>query len=197
MIKKYKERKELIKGRLKEFRKVRGDEIFYEMIFCLLTPQSSAKLCDEAVQNLKKKDFLHRKLNPVGMIKGKARFHNNKARYLVEVKNNFNEIKKKIKETKNGRELREWLVKNVKGFGLKESSHFLRNIGYRNLAILDRHVLKELEKEGVIEKTPDILSNNLYLKIEEQFKEYAREKRIPIDELDLLLWSIETGEVFK
>ncbi|GAJ17855.1 unnamed protein product, partial [marine sediment metagenome] len=30
--------------------------------------------------------------------------------------------------------LREWVVKNFKGLGYKEASHFLRNIGYKNFA---------------------------------------------------------------
>jgi len=89
------------------------------------------------------------------------------------------------------------LVKNVKGLGLKESSHFLRNIGYRGLAILDRHILKNLHKSNVINELPKTLTPKVYFEIEKKFKDFSREVSIDMDELDLLFWSMETGEVFK
>jgi len=92
---------------------------------------------------------------------------------------------------------REWLVENVKGYGFKEASHFLRNIGYRELAILDRHILKYLVEFGVIEKVPKSLTKKNYMEIEEKFKQFSGRVGIPMDELDLLFWSLETGEIFK
>jgi N-glycosylase/DNA lyase len=94
-------------------------------------------------------------------------------------------------------EKREYLVKNVKGLGLKEASHFLRNIGHNNLAILDRHILKNLHKLGVIEEVPRSLTKKAYLDIEEKFKRFSKKIGITMDELDLLFWSMETGKVFK
>jgi N-glycosylase/DNA lyase len=88
-------------------------------------------------------------------------------------------------------------VENVKGLGYKESSHFLRNIGYRNLAILDRHILKNLEKFGAIRTIPKSLTRKQYLKLEKQFHRFADAVGIPLDELDLLFWSLETGEILK
>jgi len=38
----------------------------------------------------------------------------------------------------------EWLVKNLTGLGYKEAGHFLRNIGSGKIAILDRHILRNL-----------------------------------------------------
>ena len=114
----------------------KGDSIFYELCFCLLTPQSNAKKCDKAIKLLKEKDFLNKNLNPVKYLKTNTRFHNKKAKYLIELKESFPSIKLE----------RDYLVKNIKGIGLKEASHFLRNIGYKDLAILDRHILKNLKK---------------------------------------------------
>ena len=94
--------------------------------------------------------------------------------------------------------MRNWLFENVKGMGLKESAHFLRNIGiYENLTILDRHILKNLNKHGVIDEIPNPLSKKQYLEIEKKFLEFAKEINIPTEELDLLFWSEQTGEVFK
>jgi N-glycosylase/DNA lyase len=94
-------------------------------------------------------------------------------------------------------ELREWLVTNVKGLGWKEASHFLRNIGHRNLAILDRHILRNLEKYSVIRSLPKRLTKKEYLRIEEKFRRFAIAVGLSMDELDLLFWSMETGKVLK
>ena len=90
-----------------------------------------------------------------------------------------------------------WCSKNIRGIGLKESSHFLRNIGYRNLAILDRHILKHLNSCGVIEKTIKISNEKQYFEIEKKFRLFSELINIPMDELDLLFWSMETGEILK
>ncbi len=88
-------------------------------------------------------------------------------------------------------------MQNVKGLGYKESSHFLRNIGYKNLAILDRHILKNLKDLRVIRYIPKSLNKNKYLEIEDKFQNFSKRINISMDELDLLFWSIETGEVFR
>jgi N-glycosylase/DNA lyase len=94
--------------------------------------------------------------------------------------------------------LREWLVKNVKGLGYKEATHFLRNVGRSNgLAILDRHILRNLKRYGAIRAIPKTLSKKEYFRIERRFREFADAVGIPIDELDLLFWSMETGEIRK
>lgn len=89
-------------------------------------------------------------------------------------------------------------MKNVKGMGYKEASHFLRNIGFADdLAILDRHILKNLKIFGIIEEIPKSLSKKKYLEIEEKMRNLANEVNIPLSHLDLLFWSKETGEIFK
>ena len=176
-----------IKQRLKEFTSVKDDDVFYELCFCLLTPQSNAKKCDKAVRLLRDRDFFHKNLNPSGILKKYTRFHNNKAKYLLDLKKNFADIKFE----------RDFLVKNIKGLGLKEASHFLRNIGYRNFAILDRHILKNLVKFGAIDEIPKFLTAKKYLEIERKFYDFSKKVKISMDELDLLFWSMETGEVFK
>ena len=189
----YKENKKIIKDKLKEFSK--NKDYFYELCFCLLTPQSKAKKCYEAIQILKQKDFLNNNFNIKPILKTRTRFYNNKSRYLVELKNKFNFIKQNLKN--NPEATREFLVKEVKGLGYKESSHYLRNIGYRNLAILDRHILNNLKKLNVIKEIPKTITKAKYFEIESKFKEFSKKANIPMDELDLLFWSMQTGEVFR
>lgn len=198
IIAEYKKKKYEIKKRLKEFKVRKGKDVFAELCFCILTPQSKATSCDEAVKALKKSGLLFKgNLHDIKeKLKGKARFHNKKAAYLIGARNVFQK-EKKFKFS-NAFETREWLVKNIKGLGYKEASHFLRNIGRgENLAILDVHILKNLKKFGVIKKIPTTITKKSYIDIEKRMGEFSRRTRIPLEELDLLFWSRETGFVFK
>jgi N-glycosylase/DNA lyase len=93
-------------------------------------------------------------------------------------------------------QLREWLVKNVKGIGFKEASHFLRNIGYSNLAILDFHIINVLVKHRLVEK-PKTLTKKHYLEIEMLLRDIAEKASLTLAELDLFLWYMETGKILK
>ena len=203
----YQERKEAIQKRLAEFRQVmqwKDEDVFAELCFCLLTPQSSAKVCWEAVTVLKERTLL---------LKGQpaelephlrsVRFSDSKAKYIVEARNMFSkdgklELKSQISSFYNPFELREWLVENVKGLGYKEASHFLRNIGLgEGFAILDRHILRNLNRLGVIPEIPATITKKRYMEIEEKLRRFATEIGIPLGDLDLLFWSKETGWIFK
>ncbi len=194
----YSERKDIIKNRLKYFKTVGKEDdkrIFAELCFCLLTPQSKAKICDAAIQNLVKTNLLYTgNENDIKDYLIGVRFNNNKTNYIIEARKLFTDnkkinIKNKLSEFNNIQELREWLVDNIKGLGWKESSHFLRNIGhYENMVILDRHILKNLLKHGAIEEIPETLTDKKYFEIEEKFKEFAKQINIPIEEIDLLFF---------
>src|SRR5438552_19170655 len=90
----YQERKEAIQKRLAEFRQVmqwKDEEVFAELCFCLLTPQSSAKVCWEAVTALKKKQTLLLKGQPSELepLLKSVRFSDSKAKYIVEARDMF------------------------------------------------------------------------------------------------------------
>ncbi len=87
--------------------------------------------------------------------------------------------------------------KSVKGLGYKESSHFLRNIGFSGYAILDKHILSSLREMGVIGRRARSMTPARYLEIEKKLREFAEEIGIDLDHLDLLLWSRKTGEILK
>lgn len=205
LLSEYKKKKNTIKARLKDFRKMsKNKDIFGELCFCILTPQSKAIHCDKAIRRLKETGLLFRgsedEIKPE--LKGLARFHNMKARYLVAAKELFREgkkisIKDKLKK-KDVFETRKWLVDNVKGLGYKEASHFLRNIGFgKDIAILDVHILRNLKNLGVIKEIPQSLTAKNYIGTENKMRKFAEQMSIPLEELDLLFWSKETGFVFK
>jgi len=203
----YQERKAAIQNRLAEFRQVmqwKDDEVFAELCFCLLTPQSSAKVCWEAVTALKQRTLLLKGLSAELEPHLKSvRFSDSKAKYIVEARKMFSkdgvmQLKSQISSFYNPFELREWLVENVKGLGYKEASHFLRNIGLgEGFAILDRHILRNLNGLGVIPEIPVTITKKRYLEIEEKLRKFAIEIDIPMADLDLLFWSKETGWIFK
>lgn len=192
---KYQKHKKEVKAKLDEFSMLPSSKYIQELYFCILTPQSKAEKCWDAVEEIKKCEIKKSKLETC--LKTKTRFYKNKTRYLLEASKNWNKIKEII-NNKNPREMRELLIKDVKGLGMKEASHFLRNIGKskNQLAILDRHILRKLVELKIINKEIK-LNNKNYLLIEEKMKKFSKEVNIPLDELDLLFWKIESGRIFK
>ncbi len=197
----YESKKAAIQSRLSEFARVRSSEYFYELLYCLLTPQTSAENADKAVEVLKLRKFAIREIDPEPVLADRAhyiRFHKTKAKHLVRIKSEMPTILEALSNGAASFELREWLVRNVKGLGYKEATHFLRNIGKNGgLAILDRHILRNLRRFGAIRSLPKSISRKQYLSIERSFKHFAERVGIPVDELDLLFWSMETGEIRK
>jgi N-glycosylase/DNA lyase len=196
----YSLQRKAIRKRLKEFTHVQPVEYFYELAYCLLTPQTKAESADKAIRVLKEKDFKNKELQLENILHGKEfyiRFHNTKSKHLRELKHNFHIYISEITSGNSPFEKREYLVKNVLGLGYKEASHFLRNIGNRNLAIIDRHILKGLLRCGVLKSLPKTLSRKTYLEIEKKFLAFSQKIKIPMDELDLLFWSMQTGEILK
>lgn len=207
LISNYNSRKSEIRQRLSEFRKIKDEpdeRIFAELAFCLCTPQSRATQCWKAIESLTKNNLLYTGSNEqIRPFLNAVRFNENKSNYIVEARDAFSSgkkisIKEKLLTLGEPEKIREWLVENVKGFGLKEASHFLRNIGFADtLAILDSHILRNLHRYGVIEEVPKSLTPKKYLEIERKMKDFADRIGIPFEELDLLLWSEETGMIFK
>jgi N-glycosylase/DNA lyase len=194
--------------RLNEFKQVWSDgsdyDIYCELVFCLFTPQSKAKVCAEAVNMLQENELILKGTEErLGEVLNTVRFRYTKAKNLVESRKHFIEndkvgIKEFINSFDSPLEIRQWLVNNVRGMGYKEASHFLRNIGMgEHLAILDRHILKNLVRLGVLDDLPKSMNAKKYLEIEQMLLEYSDKINIPADHLDILLWYKETGEIFK
>ena len=198
-----------IQNRLQDFRNVwtnGGDkEIFVEVAFCVLTPQSKAVNAWSAINKLIDTKLLFEgKAEEIAEYLNVVRFKNTKAENLVRLReimmNDKGEFitKQLFSSMKDSFERREWIVANVRGMGWKEASHFLRNVGFgEELAILDRHILRNMERLGVIESIPKTITGKSYLEMEAKLREYVKTIDIPMDEMDLLLWYKEAGEIFK
>jgi len=194
-----------IEERLRDFRRIweaaSDEELFKELVFCLLTPQSKAKTCWKAVQRLDRKCMMA-ETEPTRISEELVgvRFNHRKGEYICLARNMFSSrsLRATLAGFTNAVAAREWLVENVKGLGYKEASHFIRNIGLSvDLAILDRHILKNLALLGVIKEVPSSPTKKMYLDIERKMTAFSKEAKIPMGHLDLLLWYREAGEVFK
>ena len=91
---------------------------------------------------------------------------------------------------------REWLILHIRGIGMKEASHFLRNIGCEHFAIIDRHVLSIVVDHKVI-KRPASITKKVYLDCERWLEEICHALSMSQAELDLYLWYMKTGVVMK
>lgn len=197
---KYIELKKPIQKRLKEFKQVPKEEYFYELCFCLCTPQSKASNAFKVVEKLKAVNFKDNEFNPVDFLRDSnhyIRFHNQKAQRLLKAREYFPLVQEILELNNYKFEKRKEITKIVNGYGLKETSHFMRNIGYEGLAILDRHILKHLVFCKVYNEIPKVSSEKQYLKVEKDFLNFAEKVGVPIDVLDILFWSYETGEILK
>lgn len=196
-----------IQNRISEFKSVwiHADEnkLFQELAFCLLTPQSKAKNAWKSIMILTENQRIFKaEADAIAEDLNLVRFRNNKARYIVEARekflNNSRGIRETLTEQKSIFEKRDMLNKNIKGYGLKEASHFLRNIGFvEEISILDRHILKNLKKYNVIDEIPKAVSEKKYYEIEKKMKDFAEKINIPLEHLDLIFWYNEAKTIFK
>jgi len=186
----------VINARLCEFDKLNSksnEDWFSELCFCILTANSRAITAIKIQQEIGC-GFLNYSENKISNIikKNKHRFHNLKAKYIVEARNYW-----KIKDILvNITNKRDWIVDNIKGIGYKEASHFLRNVGFKDYAILDRHILRVLKENNYIKEIP-LLNKTNYIHIENKLYQIASDLDMSQAELDLYLWYFKTGNVLK
>lgn len=190
---------DLVDSRINEFKELNkksNEELFKELCFCILTAnfnaEKSIKIQDEIGECFltSSEGKLAKKLKDLG-----HRFPSMRAQYITESLRCKDHLKMTI-NSHNGEGLRKWIVNNVKGLGYKEASHFLRNIGFDDYAIIDFHIIDLLSRYNLIKK-PKALTKKRYLEIEDLLKEIAKKTNLSLAELDLYLWYMETGKILK
>ncbi len=192
--------KKVIDDRISSFKvlgRQNSDEIFKELCFCIMTANFSA---DRGIAIQKQigsgflsgsRESMAKKLRICG-----HRFPNARADYIFEARRHKRTLMEKLASLKDDKDAREWVSDNIKGLGLKESSHFLRNIGRDNCAIIDFHIVDILVEHGLIKK-PKTITKRAYIEIESVLRRLASKLRLTLAELDLYLWYLETGKVLK
>lgn len=190
---------------LKKIDKNDDERIFEELCFCILTANTSAEMGMRAIDKIRDLLMEGRVEEMSKNLEGIYRFNNLRPAYIIHTRNylwkEFNfELKEKIESLKDKKEeLRDFFAfnKGIKGLGYKEASHFLRNIGFKGYAILDKHILNSLFEFGVIEELKRPSTRDKYREIEQKMVLFSNEIGIPMDELDLLLWSRKNGKILK
>jgi N-glycosylase/DNA lyase len=191
-----------IEKRLNEFSSIGkkgSNDWFVELCFCLLTANTSAELGLRIQNEFGFRGFTSC-LTEIALAKklkaAKYRFYNRRAHFIF-LACRYKEDIKEILLPMDYIERREWLVLNIKGIGYKESSHFLRNIGFFDYAILDKHIIRLLHDSKLISKVPDSLNRNRYMEYEEILSKICDKVGMSQGELDMYLWYIKTGQVLK
>ena len=108
-------------------------------------------------------------------------------------------LREQLRSFRDPHARRDWLATEprIKGLGYKEASHYLRNVGFKGYGILDKHIVRCLAELGVIDSPKPPTNRNGYLETECRMRRFAGDVGIDFDELDLVLWSMKTGEVLK
>ena len=203
-------RRQEVRARLREFRQVwqKGSnaQLWEEMVYCIFTAGASAKMGYSAVQAIKP---LLKNGTRIAMTRALTkspayRFHNVRPRYVVATRDYFRQsfsmrLRQALTSRRDPFARRDWLATEprIKGLGYKEASHFLRNVGFKGYGILDKHIVRCLAELGVIDSAKPPTTRRRYLDTEERMRQFAQAAGIDFDELDLVLWSIKTGEILK
>lgn len=204
----HRQRHSEIKRRLREFAAVgrRGDdrELWEEMVYCFFTGGCSARMGLNALEAVKPVLMTADREELTQRLLGVHRYPNARSRYVVASREFLQEhcglgLRKKLRGFDCSLERRDWLVKEkgIKGLGYKEASHYLRNIGFRGYAILDKHVLNCLAELKIIDDPKPPNTRSKYLRVEEKLKQLTEMTGVDFDELDLVLWSMKTGVILK
>lgn len=201
----YEAKKDSIRAQLNEFERARAEaddiKILEELAFCILTSAVGPKVGLKSIEAIR--DVLQNgsEEDIYAALEGVHKYPE-KSNYIVRTRDYLRKeyglkLRELVDSFKDRQERRDFfaLNKNIKGLGLMQASHFLRNIGFTGYAILDRNVVSSLHKLGVIDSSKPPTSKKKYTEIEEQMNELAAELGIGIDELDMLLWSMRTGRI--
>jgi len=165
-----------------------AEEMFYHLCFAILAPQTTYKSNYKVIDELKDLNFMHNKIGRgfLERVVKPTRFYRVKADRLLKLKEQFSNIFIAVLSATDEKLKRESLVGNVNGIGKEAASHFLRNMGYRNLAIIDTHVLKFLECDAPKNKRE-------YLETERRFRSIADKLDLYTAELDAIVWKKYSG----
>ena len=203
-------RRKDIKKRLGEFQEVwrHGSDarLWEELVYCIFTAGASARMGLNAIDAVRSLllDGEPEEMTQVLREAGAHRFPVARPRYIVTTRNYFRvnfgmALRERLRSFSDPFERRDWLAqeKQIKGLGYKESSHFLRNVGIKGHAILDKHVMRCLAEMNIVDTARPPANRKNYLEVEQEFRRFARQIKVDFDELDLVLWSIKTGEILK
>ncbi len=197
-----------IRRRLREFAAIGrsgSDAVWFEeMVFCFFTGGCSARMGMNSLAAIRPILMTAGQPEIANALVGHHRYPNARSKYVVTSRDFLRKqhdlkLRKKLRSFECHFDRRDWLVreKGIKGLGYKEASHYLRNIGFKGYAILDKHVLNCLAELNIIDDAKPPNTRSRYLTVEEKMQRLCSATGIDFDELDLVLWSMKTGVILK
>ncbi len=183
-----------ILSRKEEFtrNKDRGiDEKFSELTFCTLTANTSAEMglkCQEYLDTLQRFDLESLR---TALVYCHYRFPNTRSKFISQ---NFRH-KNSLGEILDSDQRRDKLIETYMGIGMKEASHFLRNIGYFQYPILDKHIQRFLS--SYYGKEIKIKNRKDYEREEILFLDISKKYDLEPGIMDLVVWYLMTGKILK
>ena len=204
----YQQKRREIKARLAEFaevgRSAPDERLFEELTFCIYTAGASARMGLRCVESVRPVLMTGSMRDIQQALEHNHRWPDGRGAYVYETREYLRQycglrMRDLLTSFNTADERRDFFAANkgVRGLGYKEGSHFLRNVGFRGYAILDKHVLARLAEFGVIENPKPASTKKKYVALEDKMKLFAESIDINFDELDLLLWYTKTGEILK
>jgi N-glycosylase/DNA lyase len=200
----------------KDWRLIPEEEIWHELCFCILSANVRYELASSALRHLIKKNLLavewiKKEKRSNNIIKNelsephflplktngelrKYRYPRKRATQIVKAAKTIysgkRTIKKILHESKSDIETRQFFVRKIAGLGIKEASHFLRNIGYsHSLAIIDVHILSFLQRLRLVRfDKKHTVTNKIYLTLERIMRHFAKFHNLVLSVLDLAIW---------
>ncbi|EHP68391.1 MAG: N-glycosylase/DNA lyase [Metallosphaera yellowstonensis] len=185
--------------RVDEFKlnKRAGESVWYrELVLCILTSNSSFFNAYKALQELGELIFTGSRNQIKETLRNAGyRFYNTKSEYIYRSRTVLGSLKRigQLAE-KDTLEAREKLLE-IDGLGMKEASHFLRNVGFLDVAIIDRHVLRYLSEHVGFQGK--MTSKRRYLELESLLKSISFTLGLEVGVLDLYIWYSITGKLAK
>ncbi|MBN1682404.1 N-glycosylase/DNA lyase [Candidatus Bathyarchaeota archaeon] len=191
-----------VEAKILEFKTIQNEDSekwFEELVFCLLTANYSAKGALSCLAALENNNILQEgNVEEVKIcLTHKHRYPTKRAEYIIKAREQKPYLKKIITSQISIHAAREWLVENILGIGMKEASHFLRNVGYLDLAIIDKHIISHMIEQGIINERPKTITKKKYLEYEALLNQAALILEMPLGKMDLYLWANKSGEVIK
>lgn len=182
------------------------ERLWEELVYCIFTAGASARMGQKAVEVVRPllDEGTHEEMTRALVAQRAHRYPAARPGYIVVTREYLREdcgmrLRERLEGFDDMFARRDWLAKEkrIKGLGYKEASHFLRNVGFNGYGILDKHILRSLAEVGVTDSPQPPTTRARYLETEERLRRFAHDIQIDFDELDLVLWSMKTGEILK
>ncbi len=187
------------------------EQLWEELVCCVLSSQVKFELSQVVTQNLKHHDLLDLKISGssyekrlAGLLKTpvmvedrsvKYRFPNSKAKQIAtawkNIYGNGATLRGMLYKSSEPSELRIALVKLVPGLGMKQASMYLRNVSSSfELAVIDSHVLNYMNAMCLVKKVPASISKAQYLVKESMLTKYVEKFGYPVGCVDYAIWIV-------